>query len=102
MGLNSRVIERKVEHFLQTIFRSDKVSNKKEIQRKKFLLLSKLVADLFENKNSQVCFNNISSLIILILNIYNDKFPIDVYSREQETRNDSLHKQILKKEFLIE
>ncbi|MFX1277593.1 MAG: hypothetical protein ACFE9Z_09560 [Promethearchaeota archaeon] len=105
MGLNSRVIEKRVEHFLQTIFNANNTPDRKQIQRKKFILLSKLVADLFKNKNSQVCFNNISSLIMLILNIYNEKFPIDIYSVGQDIiqkAHDSKFKQILKQEFLIE
>ena len=105
MGLNSRTIEKKVENFLQNVFKPETSSNKKALQRKKFVFLSKLVSDLFDNKNSQVCFNSISNLIILILNIYNEKFPIDKYSfREENSKNkcDSKYKHILKEEFLIE
>ena len=54
MGLNSRTIEKKVESFLQNIFKPETPSNKRILQRKKFILLSKLVADLFKNKNSQI------------------------------------------------
>jgi len=105
MGLNSRTIEKKVENFLQNVFKPETPSNKKILQRKKFLLLSKLVSDLFDNKNSQVCFNNISNLIILILNIYNEKFPVDTYSLVEENSKkeiNSKYKHILKEEFLIE
>ena len=105
MGLNSRKIEKKVENFLQNVFKPETPSNKDIIQRKKFILLSKLVSDLFENKNSQICFKNISNLIILILNIYNEKFPVDTYSQaEENSKNkfDSKYKHILKEEFLTE
>jgi len=105
MGLNSRTIERKVESFLQNVFKQETPSNKKIIQRKKFILLSKLVADLFNSKNSQICFSNISNLIILVLNIYNEKFPVDIYSLEKEIskkESNSKFKHILKEEFLIE
>ncbi len=104
MGLNSRAIERKVEHFLHNVFKQETPSNKKNLQRKKFALLSKLVADLFENKNSQVCFSNISNLIILVLNIYNEKFPVDIYSRKKNSNQESnlKFKHILKEEFLME
>jgi hypothetical protein len=105
MGLNSRTIEKKVENLLQKVFKPEIPSNIKTLQKKKFVLLSKLVADLFNNKNSQVCFNNISNLIILILNIYNEKFPIDKYSLTEENSKkkfNSKRKHILKEEFLIE
>ncbi|MFW9878266.1 MAG: hypothetical protein ACFFG0_34730 [Candidatus Thorarchaeota archaeon] len=105
MGSNSRVIEREVENFLQNVFKPETPLNKKIIQRKKFILLSKLVADLFDNKNSDVCFNNISNLIILILNIYNEKFPVDNFSIDEGNsmrKLDSKYKDVLKQEFLIE
>ncbi|MFX0021963.1 MAG: hypothetical protein ACFE9S_06525 [Candidatus Hermodarchaeota archaeon] len=105
MGLNSRIIEKRVENFLYKVLLQETPSNKKTLQRKKFILLSKLVADLFDTKNSQICFNNISNLIILVLNIYNEKFPIDIYSLEKEnilSKADSKFKHILKEEFLIE
>ena len=101
--MNSLIIEKKVEDFLKNIFKSETKVNKKALQRKKFILLSKLVADLFKSKNSQVCFNNISSLVILILNIYNEKFPVDIYSNLEENslkRFNSKYKHILKEEFL--
>jgi hypothetical protein len=103
MGLNSRIIEKKVENFLYKVLIQETPSNKKTLQRKKFILLSKLVADLFNTRNSQVCFNNISSLIILVLNLYNEKFPVDVYSLEREnSMKESRFKHILKGEFMIE
>ncbi|MFX0004083.1 MAG: hypothetical protein ACFE9C_16635 [Candidatus Hodarchaeota archaeon] len=105
MGLNSRAIERKVEHFLQNVFKQETPSNKKQLQRKKFILLSKIIADLFDKKNSQVCFSSISNLIILVLNVYNEKFPLDIYSPEKKDltqESNSKCKHILKEEFLIE
>ncbi|MEE9379715.1 MAG: hypothetical protein V3V33_16945 [Candidatus Lokiarchaeia archaeon] len=101
--MNSLTIEKKVEDFLKNVFKPETIFNKKALQRKKFILLSKLVADLFKNKNSQVCFNNISSLVILILNIYNEKFPVDIYSNFEENslkRFNSKYKHILREEFL--
>ncbi|MFX1419933.1 MAG: hypothetical protein ACFE9N_13525 [Promethearchaeota archaeon] len=105
MGLNSRIIEKKVETFLENVLKPETPFNKKIIQRKKFTLLSKLVTDLFDNKNSRVCFNNISNLIVLILNIYNEKFPIDNFSIEDGYSKKEINskcKDILKQEFLIE
>ena len=103
--LNSQIIERKVEVFLNTIFKSKKSTNRRKIQKKKFKLLSKLIADLFNCKNSRECFKNISSLIILILNIYNEKFPVDIYSFNADDslkKSNPEYKHILKGEFLIE
>ncbi len=67
---DSRLIEKKVENLLKYIFKPENSFNRRRLQKRKFFLLSKLVADLFKSKNSQVCFNNISNLIILFLNIY--------------------------------
>ena len=78
-------------------------NNDSEIQKKRFLLLAKLVADLFKCNNSALCFHNASNLIILILNIYNEKFPIDIYSNDKKypiKGKDSKFKQILKDNLL--
>ena len=82
----------------------EETPDKRIIQQKKFRLLSKLVADLFLNKNSIECFHNISNLIILILNIYNEKFPLDMYSdidKKTSKNLDPKHKDILEKELLM-
>jgi len=103
--LDSQEIERQVEDFLTTTFKPEKVSNKSTIQKKKFILLSKLIADLFKCTNSKECFTNISSFIILILNLYNEKFPADIYSSEEnhaEKIVDSKYKLLLKQEFLVD
>lgn len=78
MTFKSSSIEKQVEDFLENSFGTDDYFFDSEIQKKRFVLLSKLVADLFNCKNSTVCFHNISNLIILILNIYNEKFPVDI------------------------
>ena len=75
--VNSRNIEKQVEDFLNNSFNTEDYFINSEVQKKRFVLLSKLVADLFNYKNSSVCFHNISNLIVLILNIYNEKFPVD-------------------------
>jgi hypothetical protein len=102
--LNSQQIEKKVTDLLNKIIKLEKSEDKKIIQQEKFKILSKLVADLFLNKNSIECFHNISNLIILILNIYNEKFPLDVYSEidkgTPKNRNPR-HKNILEKELLM-
>lgn len=98
--MNSRVIEKRVEDLLKKILKPEDSQNKKRIQRMKFRLLTKLVADLFDNKDSRECFHNISNLIILILNIYKDTFPVDIFSK-QEKNTTPKHKNILKQEFLL-
>ncbi len=103
MFIDSQLIEEKVEDLLNHILKQRPSYNRKKLQRGKFSLLSKLVAELFKSKNSKISFNNISSLIILILNICNEKFRLDNYSN---TENNSLntfkpeYKHILKDEFL--
>ena len=103
MFVDSQVIEKKVEDILDHILKQRTSFDRKKFQRGKFSLLLKLVAELFKSKNSRVNFNNISSLIILILNICNKRFRLDNYSRGE---NNSLktfnleYKHILKDEFL--
>ncbi len=99
----SRIIEKKVENFLKHIFKPENSFNRRKLQKRKFFLLSKFVADLFNSKNSRICFNNISNLIILILNIYNENFPVDSYFSIDDNSLKSFnseYKHILKEEFL--
>ena len=103
MTFKSSSIEKQVEDFLENSFSTDDYFFDREIQKKRFFLLSKLVADLFNCKNSTVCFHNISNLIILILNIYNEKFPVDVYSNGKISRTkkpNSKLKHIIKENLL--
>jgi hypothetical protein len=103
--LDSQLIERKVEDFLADIFKPEQASNERLLQKKKFVLLSKLIADLFNCNNLPDCFRNVSNLIVLILNIYNEKFPVDIYSCEQEyvgNKLDAKCKNLMKQEFLID
>jgi hypothetical protein len=79
MTLNSRSIEKQVEDFLNNAFMEEDYIFNSNVQKKRFRLLSTLVADLFNCQNSTICFQNVSSLTILILNIYCEKFPIDIY-----------------------
>jgi len=78
--VNSRIIEKRVEAFLDNCYNSEDNFTNSDVQKKMFGLLSKLVGELFNCKNSAVCVHNISNLIILILNIYSEKFPVDLYS----------------------
>jgi hypothetical protein len=101
--VNSINIEKQVEDFLDNSFGTEDYFIDNKVQKKRFVLLSKLVADLFNCKNSSVCFRNVSSLIVLILNIYNEKFPVDIYSNEDTNsiknhRNDC--KNVIKENLL--
>jgi hypothetical protein len=103
MNFSTSAIEKKVEEFLEKSFCAGNNEINDKIQKKRFYLLSKLVADLFNCKNSTICFQNVSNLIILILNIYNEKFPIDIYSRNKSCltkKPDSKLKHILKENLL--
>lgn len=103
MDYNTNAIEKKVEDFLENSFCTEEYIIDDEIQKRRFSLLSKLVADLFNCKNSTICFHNISNLIVLILNIYNENFPIDVYSNDKRSlirKPNSKLKHILKENLL--
>lgn len=76
-----------------------------EIQKKKFLLLTELLLKLCTTRNIRSNFKNLTSLILLFLNIYKKNYPVDVYSKgtkknllgEQESLK---FKSILKQEFV--
>ena len=101
--VNSSTIEKQVEDFLTDSFNTEDYFIHSETQKKRFILLSRLVADLFNCKNSAVCFHNISNLIVLILNIYNERFPVDMYSNgriESIKKGSSSFKRIIKENLL--
>lgn len=100
--VNSRNIEQQVEDFLDNSFKEEDYFINSEIQKKRFVLLSKLVGDLFKCKNSAMCFHNISNLIVLILNIYNEKFPVDIYSngRTDSIKERNNFKRIIKENLI--
>ena len=62
-----------------------------EIQKKKFLLLSELLLKLCSTRNIRSNFKNITSLILLFLNIYKKNYPVDIYSKG--TRKDVIDEQ---------
>ncbi|MFX1366294.1 MAG: hypothetical protein ACFFCE_11330 [Promethearchaeota archaeon] len=102
--MNTLTVEKKVIKYLENILKPEILFDKRILQRKKFILLTKLVTKLFSNKNSKVYFKNISNLIILVLNMYNEKYPIDIFSKSEDDalKNDKLkYKHILKEEFLL-
>jgi len=52
-----------------------------KIQKKKFLLLTELLLKLCTTRNIRSNFKNLTSLILLFLNIYKKNYPVDVYSK---------------------
>ncbi|MFW9877386.1 MAG: hypothetical protein ACFFG0_30220 [Candidatus Thorarchaeota archaeon] len=103
MTFSSGSIEKQIKEFLENSFGADDYFLDSRVQKKRFGLLSKLVADLFNCKNSRICFQNVSNLIILILYIYNEKFPVDIYSNDKIRKTKKLNsklKQILKENLL--
>jgi hypothetical protein len=76
-------------------------------QQQKFALLSKLFKDLCSSRNSKSKFKNITSLIILLLNLYKINYPLDKYSKMEENthqlneKSKVEFKKILCKEFLL-
>ena len=76
-----------------------------EIQKKKFLLLSELLLKLCTTRDMRSNFKNLTSLILLFLNIYKKNYPVDIYSKETKknllTEQENLKiKSILKQELL--
>ena len=101
--VNSRKFEKRVEDFLDNCFNSEDNFTSSDVQKKKFDILSKLVAELFNCKNSAVCVHNISNLIVLILNIYRERFPVDMYSNgitETIKKSNNNFKRILKENLI--
>ena len=58
--------------------------DKVELQKKKFNLISKLVANLFKYKNSKICYNSISNLISSSLTSLGKDYPIDIHYGKSE------------------
>ena len=101
--VNSGIIEKRVEDFLENYFNSEDNFTNSDVQKNRFDLLSKLVAELFNCKNSTVCVHNISNLIVLILNIYRARFPVDMYSNgitESIKKGNNNVKRILKENLI--
>ena len=73
----------------------------------KFKLLSYLIKELCSYQNSKLRFNNISSLIILFLNLYKKNYPLDICSNDENKpsklagENSSEFKRIIRSELLI-
>jgi len=95
------------QKLLEKIYNLTELPENGEIQRKKFNLLSKLILDLCEKRKSINNVKEISSFLVLLLNIYKKKYPLDTYSSEiNTTRNNELLSkkliQVLRQEFSTE
>ena len=80
--------------------------NESQVQKNKFALLSELLLKLCTNRNIEESFKNLTSLILLFLNVYKKNYPIDVFT--VETKEDQLKEQdalkikhILKQELIF-
>ncbi|NVM17036.1 MAG: hypothetical protein HWN80_04920 [Candidatus Lokiarchaeota archaeon] len=80
-------------------------SDEVQVQKNKFTLLSELLLKLCTSRNIKSNFKNLTSLILLFLNINKKNYPIDVYS--VDTKESQLKvleelkiKRILKQELL--
>lgn len=66
-----------------------------------FRLISNLVDDLFQNKNSRGSFETLSNLIVVTLNSREPYLPVDIYSsKSTNVRGGLEHKEALRKEIL--
>jgi len=89
---------------LDKICRFTEMPDEDQIQKNKFTLLSELLLKLCTSRNIKSNFKNLTSLILLFLNMYKKNYPLDVYSPDtkeiQVKYQESLNiKHILKQEF---
>ena len=97
---NHEFAERYFRKYFENQFQVGNFTKNKEekLQRHKFQVLSNLISDLFEQKNSRDKFKTITNLIITSLTSFEDKYPVYTYSSSVK-EVDKKHKDILKKEF---
>jgi len=88
---------------LEKIISYAELPDNRDIQKKKFSLLTELFLKLCTNKNYRGNFRNYLSLILLLLNLYKKNYPVDIFSKgknrnPESKRNASELKRILKQE----
>lgn len=91
------------QFILEKIISYAELPDNREIQKKKFSLLTELFLKLCTNKNYKNNFRNFSSLILILLNLYKKNYPVDIFSKETPrnlgTKKEKLEfKRILKQE----
>ena len=64
------------------------LTNKEVFQRKKFNLIDKLVKDMYQYKNSREHYSLISNMIILSLTSFEEWFPFDIFTEEEDEFED--------------
>lgn len=69
--------------FLENEFCSEilEIISKPNASQSKFKIISTLVSELFEHKNSKEHYDTLSNLIVTSLITMQDKYPVDKYSR---------------------
>ncbi|MFX1397566.1 MAG: hypothetical protein ACFFAS_11050 [Promethearchaeota archaeon] len=92
-------------YFLENELKELITNEKKELQRKKFSIINKLISDLYNNKNSKEHFKLISNQIILLLTLTNEKDGFDIFYDEDENekiikKNRTIFGDILKGELV--
>ena len=63
------------------------ITNAKEkamFQKLKFRLISRMVMDLFSNKNSPTQYKDISKKIVVLLKSFDDNYPTNIYSEASQ------------------
>ncbi len=94
------------EYFYEFIEKEISNINKQEqksLQREKFKLISRLIDDLYQNKNSKEFFNQVSNQLILLLTLSNQKKPFDFCIEENKDHiknNRNIFGKILKNELV--
>ena len=88
---------------LEKILTFANLPDNRDVQKRKFSLLTELFLNLCTNKNNKGNFRNFSSLILLFLNLYKKNYPIDIFSKHENKnpktkRGMSEFKRILKQE----
>jgi hypothetical protein len=76
-----------------------------QVQKNKFALLSELLLKLCTTQDIRSNFKNLTSLIILFLNVYKKNYPVDIYSKGSKKNHlgeldDVKFKSLLKQESL--
>lgn len=76
-----------------------------QVQKSKFKLLSDLLLILCTSRNVKSNFKDLTSLILLFLNMYKKNYPIDVYSPDRKESQLKLQdnlkiKRILRQELI--
>ncbi len=70
--------------FIEKEINSLNKKDKKELQKQKFELISKLIDQIYQHKNSREHFNLISNQLILLLTLSNQKKSFDIYSEDEK------------------